>query len=88
MTVWDTLQDSDDDEQERGQPVRLVYSDQDPLSLPQPTKDEIVIVEIHLDDEDKEIVLWGDILAPFDNVLHLRQGTRILPFLKDDDFRP
>ncbi|KAF9148033.1 hypothetical protein BG015_010277 [Linnemannia schmuckeri] len=89
MSEWDHVHEVDDNEEEEyGQPVRIVYSDQDPRSLPQPTKDDTVFIEIHMDDDDKEIVLWGDILAPFDNVLHLRQGTRILPFIKDLDFRP
>ena len=88
MLEWSPLHNEHDDEEEHGHPVRLVDSDQGPRSLPQPTKDEIVIIEIHTDDDDKEIVLWRDILAPLDNVLHLRQGTKVIPILKDLDFRP
>ncbi|KAK3836713.1 MAG: hypothetical protein J3R72DRAFT_423848 [Linnemannia gamsii] len=35
----------------------------------------------------KVIILWDDILAAFSNVVHVRSGTRILPFLKGSDFK-
>ncbi|KAK3836733.1 MAG: hypothetical protein J3R72DRAFT_450409, partial [Linnemannia gamsii] len=35
----------------------------------------------------KDIVLWEDIRAAFDDVLHVRAGSIILPFLKGPDFK-
>ncbi|KAF9129959.1 hypothetical protein BGW39_003615 [Mortierella sp. 14UC] len=37
----------------------------------------------------KDIILWEDILAAFktNDVIHVRSGTIVLPFLKDSDFK-
>ncbi|KAG0268958.1 hypothetical protein BGZ95_002254, partial [Linnemannia exigua] len=35
----------------------------------------------------KDILLWEDIHAAFDDVLHVRAGSTILPFLKGPDFK-
>ncbi|KAG0376456.1 hypothetical protein BGX24_007718 [Mortierella sp. AD032] len=35
----------------------------------------------------KDILLWEDIRAAFDDVLHVRAGSIILPFLKGPDFK-
>ncbi|KAF9116979.1 hypothetical protein BGW39_002517, partial [Mortierella sp. 14UC] len=35
----------------------------------------------------KDILLWDDILAAFHDVLHVRSGSMILPFLKGPDFK-
>ncbi|KAF9132065.1 hypothetical protein BGW39_000860 [Mortierella sp. 14UC] len=35
----------------------------------------------------KDIILWDDIVAAFKDVVHVRSGTMILPFLKGPDFK-
>ncbi|KAK3836735.1 MAG: hypothetical protein J3R72DRAFT_493718 [Linnemannia gamsii] len=35
----------------------------------------------------KDIVLWDDIRAAFDDVMHVRSGTLVLPFLRGPDLR-
>ncbi|KAG9067516.1 hypothetical protein KI688_012299 [Linnemannia hyalina] len=35
----------------------------------------------------KHIILWGDILQVFRGALYLQHGKRVLPFMKDSDFR-
>ena len=35
----------------------------------------------------KDIVLWDDIVTAFKYSLHIRNGARILPFLKGADFK-
>ncbi|KAG0371760.1 hypothetical protein BGX24_001233 [Mortierella sp. AD032] len=50
---------------------------------------EVFHIACHSDSTSsgKVIILWDDILAAFSNVVHVRSGTRILPFLKGSDFK-
>ncbi|KAF9932108.1 hypothetical protein FBU30_008922 [Linnemannia zychae] len=49
---------------------------------------EIVYLTCYTDEvSGKVIVLWDDILAAFSNVVHVRHGARILPFVKGNDFK-
>ncbi|KAK3833168.1 MAG: hypothetical protein J3R72DRAFT_424951 [Linnemannia gamsii] len=50
---------------------------------------DVVHIHCHLDpDTQKEFVLWEDVLQAFDDALHIRDKTRVLPFLKGPDYRP
>ncbi|KAF9901565.1 hypothetical protein EC991_006013 [Linnemannia zychae] len=43
---------------------------------------------VHADaSSGKNIVLWDDVVQAFKDALHVRHGTRILPFLKGPDFK-
>lgn len=48
---------------------------------------EIVHVEIRLDSDGTEIVLWDDILSAFKDAINIRRGIKVLPFLKDKGFK-
>ncbi|KAF9904924.1 hypothetical protein EC991_002224 [Linnemannia zychae] len=49
----------------------------------------IIHVACHSDPSSgKDIVLWDDILAAFKaDVIHIRSGTFVIPFLKGPDFK-
>ncbi|KAG0204730.1 hypothetical protein BGX33_008303 [Mortierella sp. NVP41] len=54
-----------------------------------PTVDpaDIYHVDIHTDPvTQKQFVLWDDIRLPFDDALHVLHQSRVVPFLKGDDF--
>ncbi|KAF9127995.1 hypothetical protein BGW39_005441 [Mortierella sp. 14UC] len=46
----------------------------------------ILHIDVHLDPNDKEIVLWEDIKVAFRSAVNVRHNIRILPFLKDELF--
>ncbi|KAF9079937.1 hypothetical protein BGX23_002946, partial [Mortierella sp. AD031] len=47
----------------------------------------VVYVDINTDPETlKRIVLWDDIKLAFDDALHVRHQTKVVPFLKGKDF--
>ncbi|KAK3836727.1 MAG: hypothetical protein J3R72DRAFT_423859 [Linnemannia gamsii] len=46
-------------------------------------------VEIYLDPAtQKPIVLWGDILLAFEDAVHVRHNSRVVPFLKGGHYNP
>jgi hypothetical protein len=67
--------------------VRPVYS---PLhgynySLP---RSESISIPIHYDSvSNLNVILWGDILSIFKGVKYIREGSRILPFLRGQDLK-
>lgn len=49
---------------------------------------EVVYIDCHTDPNTQEdVVLWDDILQVFDDALHIRHKTRVVPFLKGSDLR-
>lgn len=76
--------------QERTQVIRPVYTNNGrPASPPSPSSasPEIVHVDIHKDHSGKDIVLWEDVLVAFKDAVNIRNGLRIVPFLKDASFK-
>ena len=68
------------------QAVRRVYENGGPVIGATPS--DILHLACHSDPSSgKDIVLWDDIQAAFKNVVHVRFGTVILPFLKGPDFK-
>lgn len=68
------------------QAVRKVYENDTLASVP--VVSDIFHVACYPDvSSGKDIILWDDILAAFKNVVHVRFGTMILPFLKGPDFK-
>ncbi|KAF9898609.1 hypothetical protein EC991_010816, partial [Linnemannia zychae] len=77
MTIQDTLP--------LVQPVRLVDKNGIPF-----TPSNTIHLVCHSDPSSgRNIILWDDILAAFkvDDVIHVRSGTIVLPFLKGADFK-
>ncbi|KAF9143801.1 hypothetical protein BG015_000298 [Linnemannia schmuckeri] len=70
------------------QPVRRIYENEDSTNT-STTSAETVYLVCHPDPSlGKAILLWDDILAAFkDDVLHVRSGAVVLPFLKGPDFK-
>src|SRR5690349_6102184 len=58
-------------------------------TFPSPaTGGPIVHIDCYTDpDTHKEFVLWEDILLAFKDAVHVRHGSRIVPFSKGADFR-
>jgi hypothetical protein len=78
-----TVKDSSD---EHVQALRRVYENANPTDPPSPN--DIFHVTYHLDPTTgKGIILWDDILAAFKNVVHVKTGTKLLSFLKGQDFK-
>ncbi|KAH7060279.1 hypothetical protein BKA57DRAFT_487989 [Linnemannia elongata] len=68
------------------QAVRKVYENDSLASVP--AVSDIFHVACYPDvSSGKDIILWDDILAAFKNVVHVRFGTMILPFLNGPDFK-
>lgn len=63
---------------ERVQAVRPIH--------PNSSKSEIVHFDIHQDSTGKDIVLWSDILTAFKGAISVRNNTKAVLFLKDDQF--
>ncbi|KAK3824248.1 MAG: hypothetical protein J3R72DRAFT_18471 [Linnemannia gamsii] len=76
MTIQDSLP--------HVQAVRRVFENGDRSTL-----SETIHLVCHSDTTaGKDILLWDDILAAFkDDVVHVRSGTIVLPFLKGPDFK-
>ncbi|KAF9101566.1 hypothetical protein BGX29_005482 [Mortierella sp. GBA35] len=74
-------------EQEHVQPFRVVYKTG--FSAPEEAShSEVVYISCHWDPSvGKDIVLWDDILVPFKEALYVRNGARIIPFVKGADFK-
>ncbi|KAG0282803.1 hypothetical protein BGZ96_012817, partial [Linnemannia gamsii] len=71
---------------ENTQVVRRVYENEDLNTTASLSK--VFRLEWHFDDvSDKNIILWDDILAAFKDVVHVRAGVKILPLLKDRNFK-
>ncbi|KAG0279090.1 hypothetical protein BGZ95_002276, partial [Linnemannia exigua] len=69
------------------QAVRKVYEDDTPFAGTTATF-TIFHIACHPDGvSGKDIILWDDIVAAFKDVIHVRSGTLILPFLKGPDFK-
>ncbi|KAG0292929.1 hypothetical protein BGZ96_003509 [Linnemannia gamsii] len=81
MSVQDTLPNV--------QAVRRVLENDTPTDEPTLASSRIFHLPCHPDTSSgKDILLWDDILAAFkDDVVHIRSGTIILPFLKGPDFK-
>jgi hypothetical protein len=68
------------------QAVRLFYDNEQPVSAS--AFNNIIHIAYHPDPcSGKDIILWEDIKAAFDDVMHVRSGTFVLPFLKGPDFK-
>ncbi|KAG0375537.1 hypothetical protein BGX24_008962 [Mortierella sp. AD032] len=69
------------------QAFRSVDKSIQPRTIPLATPEEVIHVDTQFDPEtQKEIVLWDDILLAFKNAELVRQKTKIVPFLKNNDF--
>ncbi|KAF9120582.1 hypothetical protein BGW39_011262, partial [Mortierella sp. 14UC] len=78
------LEDSTSDE--NIQAVRRVY-EIDHLNTPA-SLSKIFHLGSHFDEvSGKDIILWDDVQAAFKDVVHVRSGTKILPFLKGRNFK-
>jgi hypothetical protein len=73
---------------EHFQAVRSVYENGHPTGGPS-TPSNIIYLACHPDETTgKDILLWDDVLAAFkDDVVHVRSGVKVLPFLKGRDFK-
>lgn len=75
------------------QPIRPAYthnttSPPTPYTDNSPTNPDVVQVTIYQDPATgKEIVFWEDVLVAFKGALSIRQGARVLPFLRGSDFK-
>ncbi|OAQ31470.1 hypothetical protein K457DRAFT_17177 [Linnemannia elongata AG-77] len=75
------------------QPLRPAYthnttSPPPPYTDNSPTNPDVVQVTIYQDPATgKEIVFWEDVLVAFKGALSIRQGARVLPFLRGSDFK-
>ncbi|KAG0059489.1 hypothetical protein BGZ89_000367 [Linnemannia elongata] len=82
-TTW-----NDDPPLEKVQAVRSVTKSNVNTATPY-TPAEIVHIDCHTDPITLEdVVLWGDILQAFDDALHIRHKSRVVPFLKGPDLKP
>ncbi|KAG9067582.1 hypothetical protein KI688_012367 [Linnemannia hyalina] len=53
-----------------------------------PSRNKTVHIATHFDSSSgNEIILWSDVLVVFRGALYLQHGTKVIPFLKGDDFR-
>jgi hypothetical protein len=70
------------------QPVRRV-NENEQLNSGSATTTNIIHLTYYPDPSTgKDILLWDDILAAFkEDVVHVRSGVRVLPFLKGSDFK-
>ncbi|KAF9079366.1 hypothetical protein BGX23_004250, partial [Mortierella sp. AD031] len=73
---------------ERVQAVRSVCKSQVGISTV-PSPGDVIHIDCHIDPAtQKEIVLWDDIRQAFEDALHARHKSRVVPFLKGADLRP
>ncbi|KAG9065875.1 hypothetical protein KI688_002172 [Linnemannia hyalina] len=78
--------------QERVQAIRPIYkispsASTSAVSTTPPSNLEIVQIEVRLDSDGKDIILWDDILSAFKDAVNIRRGVKVLPFLKDKEFK-
>ncbi|KAF9137794.1 hypothetical protein BGX30_009883 [Mortierella sp. GBA39] len=53
-----------------------------------PSRNKTVHIATHFDSSSgNEIILWSDVLVVFRDALYLQDGTKVIPFLKGNDFR-
>ncbi|KAF9106137.1 hypothetical protein BGX29_010387 [Mortierella sp. GBA35] len=77
-----------DSSQEHVQAVRAVNKDYRPTTGTPADPDDIFYIDCHVDPATKkEFILWDDILQVFEGAQQVRHKARMLPFLKDADFR-
>lgn len=77
-----------EDDSQKLQAVRAVSKD-NLDAAPSSAPGAIVHVETYEDpDTKKPFILWGDIEQAFENVIHVRYKSRIVPYLKGSDFIP
>ncbi|KAK3820545.1 MAG: hypothetical protein JOS17DRAFT_755928 [Linnemannia elongata] len=73
------------------QPIRPAYTyttSPPPPYTDSPKSPDVVQVTIYQDPATgKEIVFWEDVLVAFKGALSIRQGARVLPFLRGSDFK-
>jgi len=80
-------------EQESVQAVRLITRNGEPTSacsspLEPSSQTAILYLACHPDPSiGKDIILWDDVVAAFKDPVHIRNGAKILPFLKGPDFK-
>ena len=66
---------------ENYQSFRIIKNNDLPLST-----DNIKIIAHYDESLGYHIVLWGDIMDAFKNVIHVRNGDTIISFVKDKNF--
>ncbi|KAG0279139.1 hypothetical protein BGZ97_009616, partial [Linnemannia gamsii] len=80
MTIQDTLLNV--------QAVRHVYNNEHSANSSTALTETLYLVCHRDPSSGKDIILWDDIKAAFDDfVIHVRSGAVVLPFLKDADFK-
>ncbi|KAG9071622.1 hypothetical protein KI688_005835 [Linnemannia hyalina] len=62
----------------------------DSIDSPHPsTPGKPVFIDVQFDPvSHKPIVLWGDVVQAFEDALHIRYNSRVVPFLKGADLNP
>ncbi|KAH7036185.1 hypothetical protein BKA57DRAFT_475765 [Linnemannia elongata] len=77
-----------EDDSQKLQAVRAVSKD-NLDAAPSSAPGAIVHLETYEDpDTKKPFILWSDIEQAFENVIHVRYKSRIVPYLKGSDFMP
>lgn len=76
------------DDSQTLQAVRPITKDS--IDSPHPsTPGKTVFIEVQLDPvSHKPVVLWGDVVQAFEDALHIRYNSRVVPFLKGADLKP
>ncbi|KAF9118324.1 hypothetical protein BGX30_004654, partial [Mortierella sp. GBA39] len=70
------------------QPIRRVDKNEGAANEQPPATYNILHIACHPDvSSGNDIILWSDILAAFEDVVHVRYGTTILSFLKGPDLQ-
>lgn len=70
------------------QPIRPAYNTPPPYTHDTAADSDVIHVTIYQDPATgKDIVFWEDILVVFKGALNIRQGTRVIPFLRGNDFK-
>lgn len=70
------------------QAVRPISKDS--IDSPYPsTPGKTVFIDLQLDPvTHKLVVLWSDVVQAFEDALHIRYNSRIIPFMKGADLNP
>ncbi|KAF9295593.1 hypothetical protein BGZ88_001826 [Linnemannia elongata] len=68
--------------------LRLERPQQGVQALHLTSRNKTVHIATHFDSFlENEIILWSDVLVVFRGALYLQHGTKVIPFLKGNDFR-
>jgi hypothetical protein len=77
-----------EDRHPHSQAVRRVYENELPGATSGALASNIIHIACHPDPSSgDDIILWDDIKAAFDDVMHVRSGTFVIPFLKGTDLK-